>query len=210
MRLNWEGLFQHISRIKNYLKDVLDVDVTKIYARKCNIKLLKSEACEEFLNTYHIQGYKNASINLGLFYDNELVSLMSFSKPRFNKSVEWELIRFVNKSGIRIVGGASKLFKYFTRNYSPNSVISYSNRDKFTGDIYNILGFDLDSYSPPNYVWVKDNIIYTRYQCQKHKLSKLLGDKFDSSLSESDNMHNNYFNKIYDCGNAVYIWRGDK
>lgn len=192
------------------MKDVLDVGVNKIYARKCNIKSLKSDECKEFLNTYHIQGYENASINLGLFYDNELVSLMSFSKPRFNKRVEWELIRFVNKSGIRIVGGASKLFKYFTRNYSPNSIISYSNRDKFTGDIYNILGFDLDSYSPPNYVWVKDNIIYTRYQCQKHKLSKLLGDKFDSSLSESDNMRNNYFNKIYDCGNAVYIWRGDK
>ena len=206
----YEYEFQHISRIKNYLKDILDVDITKIYARKCNIKSLKSDECKEFLNTYHIQGYKNASVNLGLFYDNELISLMSFSKPRFNKKVEWELIRFVNRSGIRIVGGASKLFKYFIRNYNPNSIISYSNRDKFTGDIYNVLGFDLDSYSPPNYVWVKDNIVYTRYQCQKHKLSKLLGDNFDSSLSESDNMCNNYFNKIYDCGNAVYIWRGDK
>lgn len=206
----YEYEFQHTHRIKNYLKDLLDVNITRIYARKCEVKLLESVACKEFLNTYHIQGYKNASVNLGLFYNNELVSLMFFSKPRFNKTIEWELIRFVNKSGIRIVGGASKLFKYFLRNYSPNSIISYSNRDKFTGDIYKILGFDLDSYSPPNYVWVKDNIVYTRYQCQKHKLSKLLGDKFDSSLSESDNMRNNYFNKIYDCGNAVYIWRGDK
>lgn len=48
---------------------------------------------------------------------------------------------------------------------------------------------------------------HSRYQTQKHKLPKLLGNTFDPSLSEADNTIKAGFVKIYDCGNAVYEWR---
>ena len=56
--------------------------------------------------------------------------------------------------------------------------------------MYFQLGFKLDHISKPNYLWINDNKILTRYQCQKHKLKTLL-KKFDSALTESENMVNN-------------------
>ena len=39
---------------------------------------------KEFLDNNHIQGYIWSKINIGLFYENNLVCLISFSKSRFN------------------------------------------------------------------------------------------------------------------------------
>ena len=50
-----------------------------------------------------------ASVKLGLFYNDELVSVMTFRKPRFNKKFEYEIIRFCSSANIV---GASKLFQF--------------------------------------------------------------------------------------------------
>ena len=39
-----------------------------------------------------------------------------------------------------------------------------------------------------------------RISAQKHKLQKLLGDKFDSNKTESQNMIDNGWLQVYDCG----------
>lgn len=191
----------------SYLLNVLDVDIRCVYARKCKVVNVDKSTEREFLQSYHLQGYKPSSICLGLEYQGTLIQVMSFSKPRFNKKYEWELLRIATKSGIRVIGGASKLFSYFLKINSPNNVISYCNIDKFEGNVYTSLGFQYLYTSPPNYVWVNEKEVLSRYQTQKHKLSKILGEKFDNSLSESENMVRNKYNKIYDCGNDVYEWR---
>jgi hypothetical protein len=68
----------------------------------------------------------NSKIRLGLKYNNELVFIMTFSKPRFNKNYEWEMVRFCGLKDHTIVGGASKLFKHFVEKYNPKSVLSYA------------------------------------------------------------------------------------
>jgi len=175
----------------------------KIYARKCKIVELKD--CKEFLETNHLQGNCPSSIKLGLTYNGELVSVMTFGKPRFNKSYEYELIRFCNKLNTIVVGGASKLLKYFEKYYSPKSLVSYANLQWSDGGLYNQLGFIESGISEPNYWWVKGIKTLTRYQCPKHKLKDLLGDKFNPDLSEKDNMQNNGYSRLFDCGNAVFI-----
>ena len=177
----------------------------RIYARKCIIKELKSTEIKDFLNNNHLQGFINSSINLGLYYNNELVSLMTFSKPRFNKNYEYELIRFCNKLNTSVIGSASKLFNYFIKNYNPKSIISYANRRFSNGSIYEKLGFKFLRKTAPNYFYFKPSIriLMSRNQFQKHKLANLL-DKFDENLSESENMFNNGYRRIYDCGNLVY------
>ena len=177
----------------------------RIYARKCIIKELKSTEIKDFLNNNHLQGFINSSINLGLYHNNELVSVMTFSKPRFNKKYDYELIRFCNKLNTSVIGSASKLFNYFIKNYNPKSIISYANRRFSNGNIYEKLGFKFLRKTAPNYFYFKPSIriLMSRNQFQKHKLANLL-DKFDENLSESENMFNNGYRRIYDCGNLVY------
>ena len=188
---------------QNIVKDRIK---NRIFARKCVIKEIKSSICNQFLQINHIQGHDNSKIRLGLFYNNQLISVMTFSKPRFNRNYEYQLVRFASKLGIQVVGGASKLLKYFQRKYQPKNIISYADRRYSNGKLYYALGFQFLNNSEPNYWWIKNNQTYSRYQCQKHKLKQLLGqDKFNPQLSEFQNMYLNGYNKLYDCGNMVFI-----
>jgi len=179
----------------------------KIFARNCTIKEISSRESRDFNNQNHIQGSFNAKINLGLYHNNELVSVMTFTKPRFNSNYEYEMIRFCNKLNTRIVGGASKLFSYFVLQYKPKSVISYSDRRFFNGKVYDKLGFTLIKETSPNYFYFKSGefSLYSRNHFQKHKLSKLL-PVFDSSITEANNMFNNGYRRIWDAGNLVYSY----
>jgi hypothetical protein len=42
--------------------------------------------------------------------------------------------------------------------------------------------------------------------CQKHKLNKLL-DIFDAEKSEYQNMLDNGFRRVWDCGNMKFIYK---
>ena len=189
--------------IKQKLLSLFNINQKKIGARKCTIKEISTKEKNNFLNLNHIQGEDKAKIKLGLFYENELVAVMTFGKPRFNKKYEWELIRYAGKNGFRIQGGASKLLKYFLKKFS-GKIITYADRCWSQGNLYFKLGFTLINIAEPNYIWSNGKIIYTRYQCQKHKLNKLLNNKFDKTKSENLNMLHAGFYKIYNCGNLVF------
>ena len=197
--------------IKDMLSSIYYGDrVNKIMARDCELREIDNKEAEEFLNRTHIQGYAPAKVNLGLYKDNKLVSIMTFGTPRFNSNYEWELIRLATELSTFVVGGASKMFKYFIKNYNSNSIISYCNLSKFNGKIYELLNFELDGITDPSYIWINLQTydVMTRYQTEKHRLLELgLGD---ISESESDIMTRLGYNKIYDCGNLRFIWTRDK
>ena len=179
----------------------------RIYARKCTIKEIDYVTANSFIEDNHLQGNAKQSVRLGLYYNEELVSVMTFGKSRYNKNIEYELIRFCSKLNTTIVGGASKLLKYFEINYKPKSIISYANRRWSQGNLYEKLGFTFKHNTDPNYFYFKGNDssdLKSRVQFQKHKLKDKL-EQFDASLTETENMFNNGYRKIYDCGNKVYI-----
>ena len=178
----------------------------KVYGRNCIIKLLSDNESQEFLNCNHLQGDCKSIIKLGLYNNEELVSLMTFGKPRFNKNYQWELIRFSNKLNLTVVGGPSKLFFYFRKNYNPANIISYCDKRIFTGSLYEKLGFEFSHNSSPNYWYHKGKQILSRYECQKHKLKNFLKN-FDENSTESQNMFNNGYRRMWDCGNKVFIWK---
>ena len=70
--------------VKSRLNTILGNVTNKIYARKCEIKEISNETCKTFLDNNHIQGGINAPIRYGLFYNDDLVSVMNFCKPRKN------------------------------------------------------------------------------------------------------------------------------
>lgn len=101
----------------------------KIFARNCKlIDLgLDRKRVRAFLETNHQQKWARGNIKVyGLVHDGELVQIMSFGKPRFNKKFQWEIIREASKKDVQIVGGASRLFKHFRQVNQPLSVIVYT------------------------------------------------------------------------------------
>lgn len=182
----------------------------RIFARKCEVKGVNNSVARSFVEKNHLQGHVNASINIGLFYNDELVSLMTFGKVRRSKwkgDKNYELYRFCTKLNMTVVGGGSKLIKYFERKYQPNLLMSYANRRWSQGNVYEKLGFEFKYNTKPNYFYFKggdDAKLLSREQFQKHKLSDKL-NVFDPNLTETENMYNNGYRKIYDCGNKVFV-----
>ena len=179
-----------------------------IYARKCELRIVSNKEHNKFLNTNHIQGKVGASVKLGLYYNGELVSLMTFGKLR--KSLgsnhidgEWELIRFCNKLNHNVVGGASKLFKHFIKNYGPTKILSFSDNRFFNGEMYKLLGFNYDGYSKPSYFYVINGVRHHRYNFRKDVLVR---DGFDKNKTEHQIMLGRGIYRIYDCGNKRWVW----
>lgn len=178
----------------------------KIYARKCDIKEIPFKQKKEFLEKNHIQGVCNSFLNIGLYYNAELVSLMTFSKSRYNKNYDYELVRFCNKINTTVVGGFSKLLKHFEKRYK-GILVSYADLRFSFGNVYEKNNFTLNNISKPNYFYFhkKDKLqLLSRIQFQKHKLKNIL-ENFNDSLTEWENMKNNDYSRIWDCGNLVYI-----
>lgn len=186
--------------VKSILLSSIGIYDKIIYARKCEVKETSKDL---FLEENHIQGNAISSINLGLFYEGELVSAMIFSKPRYNKFYQYEMIRYCNKLNTLIIGGASKLLKYFERNYNPKSIISYCDIRYFTGNMYKNLDFELKRITTPNYYWTDYSRRYNRMLFQKHKLKNKLKE-FHQELTEEENMILNGYDRIFDCGNLVF------
>jgi hypothetical protein len=179
----------------------------RIYARKCEIRELGKTETLYFLSENHLQGGNLYHTKcFGLIYQNEIVSLMSFGKSRFNKRYEWEILRFCNKIGTNVTGGASKLLKRFKSECNPNSLISYCDKRYSNGNLYEKLNMIPIKDSPPNYFYNFRNVeLKSRHQFQKHKLSKIF-DNFDPAKTEYENMLENGYDRIWDCGNKIYTW----
>lgn len=193
------------------ISHILGLNSKKIYARKCNIKEIGKETKTAFLNKYHLQGSSGSSVNLGLYYRNRLVGVMTFCKNRkslgkSNIDGEWELSRYATVSSFAVVGGAGKLLKYFEKNWSPQKITSYADKRWSAGNLYKTLGFDRLKDSKPNYWYFYKNNktkLYHRFKFRKSELPRLL-DNFDPKLTEWENMINNDWNRIWDCGNMVF------
>jgi len=178
--------------------------INKINARDCIIKEVTLKEIKNFLEENHLQGYIPSKYKIGLYYNNELVSVMTFGKSRFKKD-EFELYRFASKKYTIVRGAFSKLLKYFKEKYNINKIVSYGNR-RWTfskNNVYEKL-MKKESISGPNYFYIKNNVLFPRQMFQKHKLKNIL-EKFDENKTELENVLNNDYNIIFDCGNIKYI-----
>ena len=180
-----------------------------VYARKCEVRDVDLSTTREYLNTYHLQGYAKDSIRLGLYYDDKLVSIMTFGKPRYNKNYEYELIRYC--SSYNVVGGAEKLFCYFVKHYDPQSIISYCDWSKFNGDVYIKLGFTFKGYSIGKHWYnMKTGKHITDNLLRQRGFDQLFGTNYGKGTSNEVLMLEAGFVEIFDAGQSTYIWfKGD-
>jgi hypothetical protein len=174
----------------------------KLYARECSVVKVSKEDRKQFFNGTHLSGDSGASECYGLMYSGELVSCMSFSKPRFNKSTDWELIRFSTKLGHTVVGGASKILSHFRKNH-PGSIGTYADLMIGSGNVYKSIGFEYKKTTNPGYYWTDKIELYNRMKFMKSTLLKKYPE-FDSSMTEDQIMFSKGYMKFYDCGHNYY------
>ena len=207
--VDWET---NQDKLRYYLKSLFTTS-DRIYARNCKVELIDKQLANEFYNKYHLQGSSvfNA-INYGLYHNNELISVMSFGKPRMGKFVDgnYELHRYCVKDGYNVLGGANKLLKAFERAYNPVMILSYSNNDWFLGGIYEMLGFINCGQSNPRYYWYYRGKELKRESCRVDKLKIKYPKEYEEAIDSNASNIEDFIMcklgafKVYRSGNTIW------
>ena len=179
-----------------------------IYARKCMIQELDSRTCNLFEDRYHLQGKCNKQIyRYGLYYQGELVEIMTFGKPRYNKQYEYELLRLCTNNKYRVIGGASKLFQYFIKQLNPTSIISYCDKAKFSGYVYEAIGMTHIRDTQPSEIWSRGKEKVTTRLLLARGYDQLFNANYGKGTDNRELMKNDGWLPIWDCGQSVYEWK---
>ena len=182
-------------------------DKETLYARKLEIREVGKKECNEFLNNYHLQNSCNGQeVRLGLYKDNELIEIMTFGKPRYNKNYEWELLRLCTKPEYKVVGGTEKLFKHFIELVNTKSIISYCDNSKFSGEVYTRLGFTQKGKPSPSLHWSKGSEHITDNLLRQRGFDQLFNTNYGKGTSNEELMIEHGWLPIYDCGQMTFIW----
>lgn len=194
-----------IEKVKNLIRHIIK-PTNRVYARLCTVERVTSSEAKSFHEQYHINGFVGGSYHYALKYKGEIVQVASFSKTRFNKDYDFECAR--NTIGdTSVIGGTSKLFKSFFREVGDVSLLSYADLRFGSGDVYKHCGLTLKYVTKPNYYYYNKNNpdgLESRVKFQKHKLEYLLSD-YDPNQTEYQNMIHNGYDRVFDCGNAVWV-----
>ena len=178
-------------------------NMTHIGARQCMIKEISPADKDSFLLENHIQGADRSKVKIGAFYNNELISVMTFSKSSIAKGSPhipgiWELNRFATHKNFIISGIASRLLNYFKKTYTWSEIFSYADLRWSAGEVYYKLGFDLDHISKPNYWYVKGLNRIHRFVLRKR-------EDEPKDISERILRAAEGYRRIYDCGHMKFV-----
>ena len=189
--------------VKSRLRSLLGVTQNKIRAHYCQIRNVDSSTASTFLNENHLQGNVNAKYRYGLYFNDELVSLMTFGSLRKNLNTKntkghFEMLRFCNKLNTTIYGAASKLLKHFIKEVHPEVIVSYADKRWSDGNLYIKLGFTYVHDSKPNYFYVINNKRENRFKYRKSELIRKYNCSED--VSEHEFCKSQGWYRIYDCG----------
>lgn len=187
--------------VKSIIKVSLDCYDQRLFARKCEVRYLTKPEEKNFFKNSHLQGFAASQFCVGLIHNGEVVSAISLAVPRFSKEAKWELIRYANKLNTQIVGGFSKLLKFF-REEHPGSIISYSDRRLFSGDLYRKMFTEVKP-SGLGYYYTDGEIRENRQKFQKFKLVARFPQWVDKSEWEIAHLLQWY--RVWDCGNWRFI-----
>ena len=193
---------------KSIICGALGIYDKKYMARKLTFKEISNEEWKSFLNKNHIQGYARAEYRYGLYDNGELIQGVGLTKASHKKG-ELELNRMATKLNCQVMGGFSKLVNHVSKELNCDEIVSYISRRMFDGKGYFKVGFEISHINPPTYMYVSPKQfnkkrIHPRYTFMKNKIEKYYKEgllkSYDSNKTEFENMENNGYYRIYDCG----------
>jgi hypothetical protein len=139
---------------------------------------------------------------------------MTFSKKRnvlgnkISSDDVYELVRFCNKLNHNIIGGFSKLLKYFIKTHNPIKVETYADV-RWSGlnhqdTVYGKNGFTYLHTTQPNYWYLNLSINNERIHRYNFRKDVLVKEGFDRKKTESQIMLDRGFDRIWDCGSMKF------
>lgn len=196
--------------VKSMISNKIGIN-KKIPARKTVFKEISSSEEREFLNANHMQGFAISSCRYGLYYNDEIVSVISFIKGRKNvgdlNSVE--LLRFASKKGYTIQGGFSKLMNncvpLLSKKYKDlGKIKTYADYSISNANVYLKNGFTFLKMSKPSHTYYHNKKKVNRYTYRKSELKKLFPEYYDDNLSEFEIIDKiGSIKRVWNCGNIV-------
>lgn len=206
----WEDSWEvNDETIKRFLSNLLSLNVARIGARKTEVRPVDNDEFSTFLNENHLQGECVSSVRIGLYYNDELVSVMGFKKQASNTKpyapgVGYELIRFANKN---VSGAFSKLMKHFERLKFSNYVISFADLETVSAgkNVYSSNGFSFVKEIPPDYKYFnfRTHVREHKFKWRKSTFEKLGMDI--TGKTENDLYKEHKLIQCWDSGKILYI-----
>lgn len=211
----WE---EHEYAIKRLLRNAAGKSKGRLMARKCELRKVDHKEAVVFYNKYHPQGGAGNGEHYGLYWKNKLVACMRFTYGANdrgdNRDRVWTLTRYATR--ITIAGGASKLFKAFLAEYTPDEVKSFSDNRYFSGGMYEQLGFTMEEETRPDYqVWSPKIGLKPKSHYQRRVIELRLKDHgkleaYDPKTDSRTEREMTYLmgaRRIYDCGKKRWVWK---
>lgn len=178
--------------VKSILNNILGNNMYRIFARKCTINEISIEEAKIFLKENSIEfNITEVKYNIGLFYKNELVLVMTFGEINDGTTV---LQSYCNKLDTIVVGGASKLLQYFIRREKPNEISTVVDKRWSNGDLFKKLGFNMVKENEPSYYYVVDT----------HRENKAKYENYGDNSISNQVLNERGLYRIYDCGTMEF------
>lgn len=190
-------------QVKNHIAAILSNNQTRVFARKCEVKIIDKDTAKKFIDQNHMQGESNILIAAGLFYNEELVGAVSFAKHHRSKGIV--LNRMCFKNGITVIGGASKLIAKCIpelKNIGSSKIITWSDNRYSEGNVYEKIGFTMEQELKQDYQYVLVSNPKSRFSKQSMQKANT-GCPID--MTEKEWMELNGFARIWDCGKKRWI-----
>jgi hypothetical protein len=192
----WEDVWRSKKEIvQSRLRATLG-ESQRIPARLTKVRRIDKPTLDAFIEANHLQVSTTAKYKYGLFLPKQyerilnkenaliqplieslaqsqevLVAVASFSG---GKNIlrdgqlyrSFELIRFANLVNCTVVGGLDKLLKAFTKEFHPDDMMTYADRDWSDGRSYERLGFERVGATPPQVFYV-NSLTFERYYAER-------------------------------------------
>lgn len=183
--------------IKSQIRNLVGKNENTIYARQCEIREVDNKTTKEFMETNHMQGDGNLNkqINYGLYKDNTLVYMMTFGKWRrgFKGIIDYEIFRSCSLLNTTVIGGASKLFKHFTKSYPEAVIGTYSNLQTGDGSLYSLLGFEYKHVTEPTSFKVN----------RRDEVFTLFSKEYQESRKKGSE---EFYYELYNAGSKLWVY----
>lgn len=188
-------------QIKSFIRSALGKNEHFFYAREGELRKVSSEEARDFLERYHILGKTTMKGALGLYFNNMLVSLVTYNAHHRNTE-EFLLNRYVTMNHVTVVGGLSRLSKALYKEIGEfNTFIDLRFSD---GKAWLKCGYEELSVSRPDYFY---------YDLNGHKIiakqsRKKSAVKTPEGMTEREHAIQDGLTRIWDCGKIKLKYKG--
>lgn len=194
--------FEWIKRnfqVRSFLTSALGKNQIKINGRKTEIREVNKKDARDFLEKYHILGSCAFKKAFGLYFENELVSMITINKHHRNFN-EMVLNRYVGKYNITVRGGLNKLCKAASSEFG--KITTWIDLRMSDGKSWEKSGWKKISILKPDYFYFnnKTGEIISK-QSRKKSIVKTPADMTEHQHALIDGLY-----RIYDCGKIKLVY----